>query len=96
MIFPDIPHVPNNVAAADSPGRQLVPFLLHRAYLRARHEQGGDDTTECVVLPVHGVSVAEGARAVVADAIRRDPETWNDAILGYADIPVSLPCVPLT
>ena len=48
------------------------------------------------MLPVHGVSVAEGARAVVADAIRRDPETWNDAILGYADIPVSLPCVPLT
>lgn len=38
------------------------------------------------MLPVCGVSVAEGARAVVADAIRRDPETWNDAILGCADV----------
>ena len=48
------------------------------------------------MLPVHGVSVAEGARAVVADAIRRDPETWNDAILGYADVIVPWACVPLT
>ena len=35
-----------------------------------------------------GVSNAEGARVVVADAIRRDPETWNDAILGCADVAV--------